>query len=1540
MTDDSDSSNEIIKTLNDSNNNEILDKIKNIFTSKRFDENNEEYKLFYSNFGSWSNDKSQLVEYNKNIILLTKNKNISLNVELKQRDTDEIFKKISTNKSFINEYKKCIVSSKFVNKIIIQNIINKLTKNSLKIDDFNICGSKNMDGYIISEKVSFNTTLANLNLNDIKIVHNDKQIENNDVKCFFILSQLLEAFENIKNDNFNHGKLTAHNIIVDVDDEKYIVETTLSTAEIPIIITSTKPPTPSSAESQPTPAESPSSPTTASAESRPTTAESPSSSTTPTPSSGESQPTPAESRPTPAESPTTPAESPTTPTPSSGESQPTPAESPSSPTIVPTPKETSTPIIITPLEQIHGGAMNEIKTNFRIKLNNFSDSSVTYKEIRYVSEFPKKMGVFEDNFNEKDYEAINKFYKQLDSANLNYGKIKNTIKDAKIFKKMLRHLPIPVPFTIEFYILIMSMMLCNDDFFIFFRKYYFNLLFDYNLTDYNLNDAENNKMIKSCISYKIYKLITEKKNNKNSIDIPLEILDDIYFKLKIVDKFSEKNNQYMINITDKIKNNSDIINIDINNVIKLMSEINEISKDSINENEIPDKIIIYINPSLRNKELINYYNKPLILNFNSLKKYDETKMNDTNVSFFKDKNTFKALVNRFESTPSSTNIYNAEISNDNKLGIVDNNILLTIKKSFPINSKIKFNNGKIYTIIDAKWEPGKWVKKTSNEIDKIDKIKNISKKKLKSYDISNDVVNKNITEQINLSYKKFEKNDVKPEVYVISKPEDEKKIFESINLFQNNKDNGDNGDNKKGIFESMNFFSNKNKIIIGKNENEEHDNLKKFFSNESFNESIANKKLLYIPGAIIEIKDEFINDIPIEIVLNYDTKFIDNFYKLFSSSVLDNNFYSFPFISDVRNTYNKFIINDENIKNIIEAKTNNDENYNFNLMKKYDEIKKNDNQLHSQFLKYELIFLKTCYNYYYLYTETKKEIDTINETLKSSILQVFNNINENKTGEPKQMNPVVYIKTLTELYNLKYSYEYYKLMYNYYLYGLYWWIIINIKIFSKDFPDKQIFTKEKIIPSYFSGKSTIDQKKYKLIVDNKHKVFLEILDSIFELKNFYKNNKTIEIFRKNKLMSMLFEDNNTLLYSELQKKITNDINNSSTNDKKYKIIEVNNDKNCFLNCLLRALKNNSSYDKDIKSFLDNSVDELRQKIIDSIKFKVEYYKIKKEKNRDNFIGLLLNNNNDDEIEKIKGMTDDEIFKYFKEENYFFNDFIILIISKIFNCMFYVYSSINGKEPIFKNITEYNNQPYSIIFYKDNNCYKLIQYNNNNVMNCEQLPEELQMSQYCYKESNSSNMTGGALIDDINKNISNKYSSIEASKNLINKYNKQIESEKKKYNTNISQEEKIRIKDDIRDKENEIKENNKKLVEYYKEIIKYYDELIKEYNVNVSTNRNELNNANNKIKTYKNELNQLQNKINLEKEKDKKVYGIIVDLILYPGDNPSIIDRQKYKCKKSFDDLKNEYCEVFGIGCSEKNIKNGGTMKNKIINKKKYTMKNI
>ena len=155
--------------------------------------------------------------------------------------------------------------------------------------------------------------------------------------------------------------------------------------------------------------------------------------------------------------------------------------------------------------------------------------------------------------------------------------------------------------------------------------------------------------------------------------------------------------------------------------------------------------------------------------------------------------------------------------------------------------------------------------------------------------------------------------------------------------------------------------------------------------------------------------------------------------------------------------------------------------------------------------------------------------------------------------------------------------------------------------------------------------------------------------------------------------------------------------------------------------------------------------------------------------------------------------------------------------------------------------------------------------------------------------------------------------------------------------NISEEQSIfRLKKEIKDYKKKRYEKYKQLVEDYEKIIKNYDELIKK------SSPSKINIYEQKKYKKELELDILKKKFIEEKKKNKKVYEVVIKLILFPGENPSIIDKQKYKCVNSFEKLKEEYCEVFGVGCvkENKNKKVGGTMKNRIVKNKKYTLKNI
>jgi hypothetical protein len=250
-------------------------------------------------------------------------------------------------------------------------------------------------------------------------------------------------------------------------------------------------------------------------------------------------------------------------------------------------------------------------------------------------------------------------------------------------------------------------------------------------------------------------------------------------------------------------------------------------------------------------------------------------------------------------------------------------------------------------------------------------------------------------------------------------------------------------------------------------------------------------------------------------------------------------------------------------------------------------------------------------------------------------------------------------------------------------------------------------------------------------------------------------------------------------------------------------------------------------------------------------------------------------------------------------------------------MIYIYDGTTITE-----LVQYENQQYSIIikknkYYLKQSTYQLIVYNNNTVLKCKELPKELQTIQFCYH--NDGQNGGGSDGSDIKNLISNK---IPEKETTIDEVNKIIKEKEKEY----SNEKKQNLKNEIDKLKEDINKNELELQKFYEKVIEYNGTDI----------------SKNEIEYYKTKLNQLNNKLtnnqNVILKSNRKVYGIIVNLTLYPGDNPSIMDKQKYKCNKSFDDLKKDYCDVFGIGCQEKN-KSGGNNLNYVNNKSK-SIKNV
>lgn len=1640
----------------------IIYKIKDDFNSmeKTFNsmektENSNEIKNIKNILDSWFDNDGKLIGTTDKFNLYVKNKNISLDdIDLKDYKDDKDFKKITSNNNYpkegapynkTNTYSKCINASDFINQTLVQIIVQEeIKENSLVLEDiFTLNSDGKKDGYSVYEGISIDTTLANLDLDKIKIVYDAQQINNNDVKCFFILKQIVDTFNTLNKYDFNHGKLTAHNIIVDIDDEKYIKPTDPSDKIVKGLTNKDE--------------------------------------------TNEDKP---------------------------GKDKIGGGE-----------------------EDLRGGGEN-IETNFRIKIYNFSKSSITYEKIRIFPKFEKKLGILEDKFEDEDYKEINKFYRQLLNANPQGAKIKNTFKNSKTFKKILRHSPVPFPFAFEFYILIMSIMLCNTNnenyFFDFFRMFYFDSLFDYNLMYDVLDEAEKNenKIVKSCISYKMYELIRKKQNNENSIDLPFELLSNIPLKLNILDLFDKKTSDYINTIKGFILNTNNSlgnveslgnVQIEIDNIMKSMSEIDN-DRQKIDEREIPNKLIVYVEPSIKDKELLRHYDKKYIFNFSTKVKYEEDKMNDVTANFFKDKSSFNVLLNRFDKFNTSTaNVYKAELSKDNNLGIVDNNIMLTIKKSFPINGKVKLNNGKVYTIIDAKWEPGKWVKQIPDEIDKIEKIKKKFEKNIKLYDIPKNITIEDYKYNINLDMRpytpektnRYDINQIKDLTEMENKRNERiKRTLQDFNskigeILKEAKEKMKRTEEKMGtirkkVMEAM------GEIKIGEEAKKRiqkilkwteekmkqaegkmgtiREEVMKAIGNIGIGEEAkkrigqilegANGKMRTIGeevmkaireieigegakeiiGQILEgaeekmraIREEvmksigkikigekatslissiaenigkiknikwekkinyvninissknfadYFNDIqPMNILFegktaDYEIKMRDNyilkivnyngtlenlninkidpktlldyFFIFFGHSNLTKSINIFPLNEQftLLNTNNETLftnneitkndasyyidfnhllnfindVNDVNTKKKIEEilGKNYDElnpdsqQYSDKLIDKYNKIILLDNKEYKITLMQELFLLKSCCVYYYLFEKTKKEMEEENGKIDS------NNPSEISDKVLKISNDDVG-KSCLKLYYLTYLYYFRELMYNYYLYNFYLWIENTIEKIN----NKMNLTREKIMST--SDSTIIDQNKYDLIIKQKEKLFTNTSKLILEFQNFYDNNKDVVSFTKNKLMNILRHNNykdypgiEDKLLKNLNDKISNDINDENTSDGKQFTIEEINPRNKYtlINCIEKTMKNKYTienvpyYNKSIIEEINNGTDleNLKRQIIEGFQYK---------------------------ISKLE--TDDMENK----QNVYFDEDMMKILSEMLNCSFFIYYNKNGKRLSKSNSvyahTKYirpdlklrigtREKVYNIILKETINdsstlCYDLIKYNGKGIMTCDELPPELQLFKYCYNEKEASESIGGGLnltggsniskeINVISKNIDDTDKEIAKNKERILIGKRKLEKTEQlgsNYNTEILKE--------IKTLENDNIENRNKLIQYHKDIIQKYDTLIKD------EKPVDLNQRIRQRDIYIQKLKNLKVEKIQEEEKNKKVYGVVVKLILFPGENPNIIEKQKYKCKNSFEELKNEYCQVFGIGCSDKNKKTGGTIKSRIIKNRKRTLK--
>ena len=1384
--------------------------------------------------------KVKIPAYNSNPseeLILEKNKNIQLNINLKTKID------LTTNKDILNtdDIDSFLITSKFINKYLIGILINKDDENKeigLKCTNLIITPSKPVDGYIQYEPIrNINTNLSNLNLDSIKIIFNNKEITNKDIKCVFILKQIIEVFTILNKSQFNHGKLTAHNILIDIDND-YIPHTEI--------------------------------------------------------------------------------ESPT--------------------------------------------------TNFKIKILPYHGSSITHNNIRYLSELSPIGNIFEN-------EEINKFYKQKQIKrtvvkdkieDVEKNTVKDTIKDIKIFKNTLRHFPKPFYFSIEFYILIISIMLSNTNndnyFFTFFRKYYFHLLFNYNLTDNDIT-SNANEFVKSSIEYRIIRSIKKNKTSKNTIDIPIQILEGVEFKKNILKLFDEFTNV----IINKLDENEDKIQIPIPRII----HENLKPGDAVNENEIPNKLLVFAKTNIKDDYLNKYFKNPLNLNFNSLKFYDKNKMNDVHIGVFKNETLFNKLIEKFNSPKNPENIYKSEISTKNNIGLIDNNILLTIQGIFPINKTIKFSNGKIYTVIDAKWSIKNWVKLPKNIIN----IETIQKQLKKQETPQHERIYK-IPEQ--LVY------DELPSIPIDEIPYDSNP---SLNI-----------ETSEAIVLEFPTTSKEVKKKAPPPPPVPPVQEQIFLKNKSVDQTYFPK--VYFPKIIFP---KVIND-------NTDISFVDYIYSDMLSSIANpdemkflKNKYNPKFDTDnvfdtdinftnlnSENAKDKEIVNqkikaiiDEQIKKNIPTLFNDNtianKSFQFNayLNSIYSNIEKySANEKYSTNEKYsasemkifiakEIIFLKLCFYYHhfseyyeYEYSESIKKITKL-ATKKPDLLENANNI---------ELIKIEYEK----MYYDKLNYIMSKIIYNCYLFKFHLFLETNIlKLADKS----NIITRAKIenvTALLLSRKKNINEEEYNYILKVKKEAHFTTVKLLNEYEEFYHKNRELKEFISNDLMMRQRNENNvsvnilnTIKYSDTS---VDDslINSNITGNMFYCLFEIFKKKDKSED---GEEKSESSEEKsessEEKSESENSTlpedDEgkfnyVSEKIFSSEQFQIEVYewvkKIKESSFLDNqkeyveellsekYVGIhkyqsiipqvyisnlsqFIKYINTNDIYNVSNV----IIQYFKDHFKLFQYIgprLVNVISKIYQCVFYQYDSnrYDTKLKPLNPITElYENHLIFKINEKKNNTeqennteliYTFLQYNDKFLMNCDQLPEEIKVFEYCYIPWQ--NLTAKALEKretqvqpsapprpptDISS--SSTPSSRSRSSTVISSLTQPSTDSLQPDSSTVISLETINTDDN----------STVQLSDRSREIS---SEILGDDSVNLSQDGG----VGPKINTKQN----------------KKVYGIVVELILYEGKNPSLIEKQQYKCNNSFENLKKEYCEVFGFGCDNKptttaknkKIKNSRTFK--------------
>jgi len=1475
--------NDIIRLYNDVRQNmsgNYFDVIGNI--SKKFinamyyedsldDDNVIKYNLINKAFDSFPDNSyiNAIYKYHdEEKITINKTKDTNLNIEIKNLSENSLLVKLKnkyikkSNILFGLKYDKYVISSKFVNKIFINLIIDRIIYRTYNNNNKNIkifgtiknsfIGKEKIDGYMIHDDFfNANSNLAKIKKENINCIVIDSNANNFgqdfDIKCIYLFSKIVEYFNKLHkiytkehaiyyssnpdlDCKFNHGNLTANNVVINFFKDN-----------------------------------------------------------------------------------------------NGGKN-----------------------------DKDYGD--NALR-NFKIHLLNLDNSSINYYGARYTSQIPKKYILFKNNFNETENKLIEEFYKRLAGVSFDKHEFENPITNVKIFKKMLRYSKIPVPFAIEFYILIISICLNNSDTFLnFFTKYFFGTLFDINfdVDKLNKNTYINNQFLKASTSYKVYELI--KQNSKsfsgiNKIDKPFEILcsANVIYKINILKLLNDTIEKYLKNEEKTTYPNL----INISNI----SNINEYYNINI------QKLYIFVNLNLKDREISKYYNAPKKIYFDPTRKYEESKMKMVQKNFFESESLFKKMFNQFNIDPS-LNIYTCEIKmNENdQYSVVDNNIILTLKKYFKIGTVLKSNNGKVYTIIDYKWKVGTWVKNNygiksiETERNKINKnIKqgkcgfqfDMNNKNLfeeKTYSTKNNATNCSQIEtiiDINLNdfdvemiIQKENENKIKRQEYInevvnklknikFNKPINFEKIlnfFSNFNQPQSEKETINNINSFYNLIDS--FFKTKNKneqVNEGINWKMYDDMLSNFFERtlgfiinkiiQMYNSSNIYIRLLNL---LFKIKEYFLSSIQLNATVekiinkifiksNDLNTFIEKFKVITTqdniSIILADQYLKYILFSN----YLEFI---DNLKKDDNLKNKNIYNNYYHILEINDEIHDNKKNLLKNNNYKNNLFKNEKENYKIFFNKEISNLNNISKIIQNEIfnLNYFNNENNNNNSEP-------YLNVLFEID--KYI-QYFKIMslFNETKNNI---INTNINLESNnedniDIADNnQLYLFVENIAKLFSRNKENEQKK-----EEKHEINIEmsemnnrklsdytssdtssdtsfdtsyisdtsnILSLLNNLQHFRCQNLTLKQYSQNKLMSILKNicNDGKLINLENANQENNEQNLNNNMKKNFEEIKFNIHSEININLLSYFISYSIAYfitkNKNIIKNIQNcdilNINYDLLKLINDLikKINVNNYEIT---NDEINLTTIINNYLD------KNIIYKEINNDYNNINY--NIKYINELSNRLNIQIYVYDD----NKIISHSGLKN--PLCYLFLKKNgDNYVLMKINDDILFTCEKLPKEIQIKEYCYKEPNEENS------DNLLINCNNAENNDES--NFLGGTNNSNTDE-----DNIKQ---LKIKIDLL----ETVSKNKELDE----------------------------NQQTELLNYRKKLAELENNL------IPKSYGIVVDLILYPGENPSLMDRQKYKCNNSLNDLKKEYCEIFGFGCSEKN-KKGGTMKcSKNIND--YLLKN-